>query len=379
VPALLKISVLCSDLSDNAVGRADLLARLVRPLAEVEVIGPRHGSSLWAPVAEGDVAYRSIPGRRLPGFVLTMRELARIADGDLLYASKPRLASAGVGYLGRAVSGRPLLLDVDDWETGFFLRGGVWGTVGRALNFGNPKGLPWTWCMERLVPFASGITVASRFLQERFGGVLVPHVRDTDRWSPELADPEPARRQLGLGAERVVMFLGTPREHKGVGDLAAAVRRLGRPGVVLAVVGAEPGGPAARRLAVECPGVLLAGPVSFAEVPSFLAAADVVAIPQRDTSDTRGQVPAKLFDAMALGRPIVSTRVSMIAEVLDGCGLVVEPGDAGALAEAIGWLLDHRDEARALGAQARARCVERYSFASARETLFPLVTRVLRR
>ena len=175
------------------------------------------------------------------------------------------------------------------------------------------------------------------------------------------------------------MFLGTPREHKGVDDLAAAFQRLGRPGVVLAVVGAEPGGAAARRLAASSPSARVVGPVAFSEVPGFLAAADVVAIPQRDTSDTRGQVPAKLFDAMALGRPIVSTRVSMIGEVLDGCGLVVRPGDAGALAEAIGWLLDHRDEARALGAQARARCVERYSFARAREALFPLVARVLRR
>jgi glycosyltransferase involved in cell wall biosynthesis len=308
-----------------------------------------------------------------------MRELARMADGHLLYASKPRLASAGIGYLARALSDRPLLLDVDDWETGFFLGGGVWSTMGRALNVGNPKGLPWTWCMERLAPLAHGITVASRFLQDRFGGVLVPHVRDTDAWNPETADPRPARRQLGIGDERVVLFLGTPREHKGVADLAAAIQRLGRPGVVLAVVGAEPGGGAARRLAATCPSARAAGPVPFSEVPGFLAAADVVAVPQRDTSDTRGQVPAKLFDAMALGRPIVSTRVSMIAEVLDGCGLVVEPGDPGALADAIGWLLDHRDEARALGQQARARCVDRYSFARAREALFPLVARVLRR
>jgi glycosyltransferase involved in cell wall biosynthesis len=86
-------------------------------------------------------------------------------------------------------------------------------------------------------------------------------------------------------------------------------------------------------------------------------------------------VPATLFDAMALGRPLVSTRVSMIPEILEGCGLLVEPGDVAGLAGAIGHLLDHPDEARALGAAARRRAIDRYSFESARRALFPLVER----
>jgi glycosyltransferase involved in cell wall biosynthesis len=84
-------------------------------------------------------------------------------------------------------------------------------------------------------------------------------------------------------------------------------------------------------------------------------------------------VPAKIFDAMALGRPVVSTRVSMIPEILDGCGLVVEPGNVMALAAAIRRLVDDPAEAHTLGARARERCVERYSFEAARRVLFPLV------
>jgi glycosyltransferase involved in cell wall biosynthesis len=229
--------------------------------------------------------------------------------------------------------------------------------------------------MERLRFLADGVTVASRFLEQRFGGVLIPHVRDTDRWAPGRADPQPARDRLAVDRERVVMFLGTPRAYKGVEDLAAAVARLGRPDVTLAVVGAEPGSGAGRALAVRLPGVRLVGPVPIAEVPAYLGAADVVVVPQRESSDTRGQVPAKLFDAMALGRPLVSTRVSMIPEILEGCGLLVEPGDVAGLAGAIGRLLDHPDEARALGAAARRRAIDRYSFESARRALFPLVER----
>lgn len=375
----MKVSVLCFDVSDNAVGRAWLLARLLESLGAVEIVGPRFGPAVWEPVAEDTVPMRSIPGGRLPGFAARLPALARLADGDLIYASKPRLTSAGIGYLTRLGRRRPLLLDIDDWETGFFLRGGFWGTVGRAVNLTNPRGLAWTWLMERMRGIADGVTVASRFLEKRFGGVLIPHVRDTDRWAPGRQDPGPARERLGVGKERVVMFLGTPRGYKGVEDLAEAVSRLGRPDVALALVGTDPGSETGRALAARHPGIRLVGRVPVAQVPAYLSAADVVVVPQRESSDTRGQVPAKLFDAMALGRPIVSTRVSMIPEILDGCGALVPPGDVTGLAGAIGHLLDHPGEARALGEAARRRAVERYSFESARRALFPLVEQVCTR
>jgi glycosyltransferase involved in cell wall biosynthesis len=371
-----KVSVLCFDVSDNAIGRAWLLARLLEPLGAVEIVGPRFGPAVWEPLAEESIPVRALPGARLPALAARLPALARLADGDLLYASKPRLTSAGVGYLARLAGRRPLLLDVDDWEVGFFLRSGFWGTVGRVLNLSNSRGLSWTWLMERLMGLADGVTVASRFLEQRFGGVLIPHVRDTDRWAPGRADPGPARDRLGVDKERVVMFLGTPRAYKGVEDLAGAVARIGRPDVVLALVGTDPGSETGRAVIARHPATRLVGRIPIAEVPAYLEAADVVVVPQRDSSDTRGQVPAKLFDAMALGRPIVSTRVSMIPEILEGCGVLVGPGDVARLAGAITGLLDRPDEARALGAAARRRAVERYSFEAARRVLFPLVEQV---
>jgi glycosyltransferase involved in cell wall biosynthesis len=214
--------------------------------------------------------------------------------------------------------------------------------------------------------------VASRFLQRRFGGTLVPHVRDTEAWDPARYDRAEARARLGVGAERVVMFLGTPRGHKGVDDLVEAVGALA--GVRLVLVGADPDGEAGRRWAAR-PWVRLVGEVPFDDVPRYLVAADAVAVPQRATSDTVGQVPAKIFDAMALARPIVSTAVSMIPEILDGCGVLVPPGDAVALSAALGRLLGDPASAAELGRRARARCEERYSFTAARAALFPLVER----
>jgi glycosyltransferase involved in cell wall biosynthesis len=125
--------------------------------------------------------------------------------------------------------------------------------------------------------------------------------------------------------------------------------------------------------------VRIVGEIPFDDVPRTLAAADVVAVPQRATTDTVGQVPAKLIDAMAMARPIVATEVSMIPAILEGCGSLVPPGDPPALAKAIGQLLADPAGAEALGRRARERCVAHYSFASARATLFPLIDDVVSR
>jgi len=66
----------------------------------------------------------------------------------------------------------------------------------------------------------------------------------------------------------------------------------------------------------------------------------------------------------------------MIPEILDGCGVLVQPGDVAALAQAIGRRLVRVIEEAAFGSRARERCVTEYSFAAARRKLFPLVERV---
>src|SRR5207247_422632 len=240
---------------------------------------------------------------------------------------------------------RPLVLDIDDWELGFFYHSGAWGRVGRALNLSDPNGLSWTWLAEKLVDRADAVTVASRFLEQRFGGTLLPHVRDTEAWDPARYDRAASRARLEVDARKVVMFVGTPRQHKGLDDLVEAVGLAGS-GVVLVLVGVDPASARARRWS-GLGHVKMIGEIPFDDVPRYLVAADVVAIPQRATTDTLGQVPAKLFDAMALARPIVSTTVSMIPEILDGCGCLVPPGNVLALAGAIRRLLEDADEAAA--------------------------------
>ena len=82
--------------------------------------------------------------------------------------------------------------------------------------------------------------------------------------------------------------------------------------------------------------------------------------------------PYAVLEAMAAGLPVVTTPVGAIPEMVpDGvAGILVPTRDPGALVAAIGRLLDNEDLRRRMGAEARARVLERYD---ARQTTAALV------
>ena len=147
-------------------------------------------------------------------------------DADIFIACKLRPTSFGIALLKKWFTGKPVMVDIEDWELGFYYHSGFWGRVGRFLNFSNPNGLPYTWLMEKIIGFADSIIVSNKFLQNRFTGCLIPHCRDTTILDPDLFNDQEIKQSLGLEGNRVIMFLGTPRPHKGIDDLIQAVESL---------------------------------------------------------------------------------------------------------------------------------------------------------
>ena len=265
-------------------------------------------------------------------------------------------------------------MDIDDWEAGFYYHSGFWGKVGRFLNFSNPNGLPYTWLMEKLVGFADSIIVSNRFLQNRFTGNLVYHCRDTTVLNPDKFNSQEVKKSLGLENNRVIMFMGTPRAHKGIDDLIKAVDNLNYSDLRLVFIGAESSfNPVRNSPSSTQEKVVVLPKVPFKELPKHLSAADILVVPQRDTTDTQGQIPAKLFDAMAMAKPVVTTRVSDIPEVLGGCGYLVEPGNSDELSLTLQHVLDHPEEAKEKGLRARERCIELYDLKIMEEKLQKLI------
>ena len=374
----MKISILCFDLSSNAFGRAGLLAQAISRFCDVEIIGPSRRGGIWAPMSQIEIPVKKFEWRRYPDFSRIRKNILDAIDGEIVLASKLMPTSFGIGLQKKKYSGKPLILDVDDWELGFFYHSGFFGRVGRFLNFLNPNGLPYVWRMEHLVGHADAISVSNRFLQKKFGGKLLPHCRDTSVLDPQKFNPDEIKERIGLPDKKVVMFLGTPRPHKGIDDLLIALKQINIPGLRLVIIGAENQQEFLKGVDQSIRDrVVVLSKIPFQNLPEFLSAADIVAIPQRQTSDSVGQIPARLFDAMSMAKPIIATRVSDIPEVLEDCGYLVDPSEPSQLADCIQYILSHPGEAIAKGYAARERCKQRYDMHNLECGLHELVEHVL--
>jgi len=180
---------------------------------------------------------------------------------------------------------------------------------------------------------AARVIAVSRWLRERLEE-SVPEARnktevvdcgvDLERFAPR--DAEPARESLRWdGAETHFLCLGGLTERKNVLRLARAFERRGEG--TLAFVGDGP-----LRDALEGrPGVRLAGRVSHEEVPTWIAASDVVCQPS--LSEPFGLAT---LEAMASGRSVVASSVGGPPEfVTSQAGILVDPLDDGALVSAL--------------------------------------------
>src|SRR5262245_50916565 len=115
------VSLLSPDFSGNALGRAYILAKLLQEDFDVHIVTFGDGEKVWSPVRnDPTIQYRRFFHRSMPEFLLNApRNVRRLISGDLLYAVKPLYSSFGLGLFARSRLGRPLLLDIDDWEIGF--------------------------------------------------------------------------------------------------------------------------------------------------------------------------------------------------------------------------------------------------------------------
>jgi glycosyltransferase involved in cell wall biosynthesis len=216
--------------------------------------------------------------------------------------------------------------------------------------------------LERRLPrHVEAVIATSEAVAERISrGPLTPVV------IPPVGPPPVPRRsreavRAWLGVEAgtpLVVCLGRLHAQKGLPTLidAAAILRESVPDVVVAIVGE---GPQARHLVqlVERAGlsgtVRITGPSD--DGPGELAAADVVVVTSVWESG-----PLVVSEAMALGKPVVSTPVGFVPALVDDgvTGRLVPVGDAAATAAALAGLLGDRKAAARMGLAGQRRVAE---------------------
>ncbi|HSH46593.1 MAG TPA: glycosyltransferase family 4 protein [Longimicrobiales bacterium] len=301
----------------------------------------------------------------LPGYLaagsLAAARLARSGEFDVLHAHWP-IPHAVPGLVGRAASGVPLVCSFYSVEL-------TW--VKRRMPFLRPFLRHVIRTSDAITAISSSTEAMVRELHDRpveripFGATVgpadVPALEDAPA-PPDVGDVRdvgaPDRRPLR------VLFVGRLVERKGVVHLIDAVARVSRERPVeLHVIGDGPsrGGLEARARELDVAGIVrFHGFVASDELSRRFSESDVFVLPAvvDAKGDTEG-LGVVLLEALAHGTPVVASAAGGIVDIVrDGeTGLLVPPGDPGALAAALVRIQDEPGLAGRLveGGQAHVR------------------------
>lgn len=331
--AMSHITFVTESLQANSLGRPYCLWLLAKHLGWSSNTLTARGERVWGPLRGSEFASTV---QRVGAEELTK---AIPAGTDLVVACKPLPQSLSIALRAASARRLPLIVDIDDPDLELRLRIGqplhaALRTIRRPRRSIEDR-------RNRVAARELPSIVSNPWLADRYGGAIVPHVR------PDLGDGAPA----AAGGPGVV-FVGTNLRHKGVDILREAVDDLRSYGFTLTVTDIAP--------TDAKPWENWTGQTSLDAGIELVRNADIVALPSRAGRESIGQLPAKLIDAMMLGRAIAVSDVAPMPWAIGDAGIVFEHGSRGALKAALLTLLDPAKRAE-LGARARTRALSEFT------------------
>jgi colanic acid biosynthesis glycosyl transferase WcaI len=296
-------------------------------------------------------------------FVLSSAVLGGFALGTadyLLVESPPLFLGMSAYWLSRLKSTR-LIFNVSDlWpESAVQL-----GVIGRSsLGFRISAALE-RFCYRKAWLVTGQSKSILRDITGRFPKVRTFHLSngaDTGLFQPESKSQGSAMLRKKEGAF-VAAYVGLHGLAQGLDQILAAAEMPATAGIRLVFVGE---GPCKRDLQSRAAQQGLKN-VEFIDsqpagnIPSLLADVDVLLVTLK--SHIPGAVPSKLYEAMAMAKPVVLVGAGEAADIVreSDAGIVVEPGDIAGLAAALQLLRSRPDLCRRLGENGRRAVLNRY-------------------
>lgn len=207
-----------------------------------------------------------------------------------------------------------------------------------------------------------GLLAAEPSVAERLAPRHVEVVRNFPLLEEFPADVPPYHDRANL-----VVYIGSITRVRGIDEMLSAMDRLpsdldarlvaGGPFHPASLEDEVQSHPAAAR--TEFPGYL-----ARIDVAERLHHARVGLAVLHPTQKYLNSYPTKLFEYMASSIPVIVSDFPLWRPFVEEseCGLVIDPMDAGALADAIEWILRHPDEAEAMGRRGRKAVEQRWNW-----------------
>lgn len=295
---------------------------------------------------------------RLPRFWLRALRTARNLAFDVVHAHD--FDTLPLGMAISRLSGRPLIYDAHELYAKM-VENDV-GVLSRLIWFGE------RWCTRRAEVV---ITVSQALAEELSVGRREKAIVVSTSQDPSVlagADREALRKRYGLSG-LVLSYLGSLEPGRFIEELVASFGP--EDGVTVLVAGSGTLQPLVSEASLKNPAVRYIGTVSADEALRITWASDLVAA-MMDPSNPNNVVgtPGKVINAMAVGRPVITTRGLQIATKVEkeGCGIVV-PYDRAAFVEAVLSAAADPKALEEMGRRGRECYAKEFSWERAREEL----------
>ncbi len=279
----------------------------------------------------------------------------------------------GVGAILKTLTKKPLILEVNAPEIESYVETGLI-CKGSLLEKSLLKWRKIQFNLADKIITTSNQIISNTLFKSKVS--ILPYGANIELFNPNM-DSKVMREKYNLGKSPVIIFTGTFHIWHGLQDLIKAVPLVLRsfPNSKFLIVGDGPQFNQISKLTKSLnisQSVILTGGLPYSDIPHLLAAADIAVAPYNDAYYPILKKfgfwwsPLKLFEYMAAAKPIVTTRLGNIEQIIlhGKTGLLVHPGNIDELSKAIITLLSNRELRTKLGREARNVAQEKYSWNS---------------
>lgn len=307
-----KATLIVHNLASNPIVRAIPFANYLKNLGyEVKIIGFSIGTkNIYKPFQNSKFKITNIKiDIGLLSFLKNFKRLYNeIGDPMLIYCFKPLMTTFLLGLIKKIRSKSTLFLDIEDFELYTVKEDSTF--INRYLRGWNkPNHIRNLKILNYFTKYADRITVSSKFLQEFYGGLIIRHGPDEKIFNPLNFDKDDCKKFFNLPLNKVlILFAGYPHVHKGLNDLKDILLSLNN-NCLLVLAGPDVNNRFSLIKKVLKNKCIYIGEIDNSLMPKLLTAVDIIPILQKPSLYTKAQLPAKLIEAMAMGKVIISNDV----------------------------------------------------------------------
>jgi len=242
----------------------------------------------------------------------------------------------------------------------------------RDLHYGHRRRTLALKIKKRVLLLGDAIVVVSNFLRDYLLNLgipaskihVIPNAVDPNRFTPHI-DGSVIRRNYKLDKKVVVGFVGGFSQWHGIESLLAAAQDVIEKikHIHFLLVGEGNMREVSEKFVRDngiSEYVTFTGSVLYKDIPHYIAAMDITTMP---CSNSHGS-PIKIFEYMAMEKPIIAPRVGPVEEIIDDGkeGLLINAGNRDQLRDALLYLCDNEKLGTHMAKSARQKILKNYTW-----------------